>query len=58
MARRVKEPMYVPIYCSERAVHDAQYAPANPHMLGRCFARRFEERWFCCCCAKPVSVVW
>ena len=51
------EPQYVKIYCAERAAHDAQYAPANRSTLGLCYAHK-TDRWRCCCCGKPVSVVW
>ena len=52
-----REPRYVKIYCNSKAAADGRHLHANRYLLGRCFAEK-TDRWRCCCCGKPVSVVW
>ncbi len=58
MARRLKEPKYISIYCAATAKRAEKHTHHHREQLGRCFAEKVGGRWQCCCCGKPVSVVW
>lgn len=54
----VKEPRYVPIYCTVTAVLQSKHTHDHREQLGRCFAQKVDGRWRCCCCGTPVKVSW
>ena len=54
----MSEPRYVRIWCAETAKRDSKHKHDHREQLGRCFAEKVDGRWRCCCCKRPVSVVW